>query len=90
VSCSTTTTASSTLGFGVGVPALAGFARLKAELQPQIQALTRHYVVRKGLKAPHVEAFATKVRPEGGGGDGGPNSGGFDQFGYGTLTFTLK
>ena len=28
-------------------------------------------------------------RPEGGGGDYGPNSGGFDQLGYGTLTATL-
>jgi hypothetical protein len=29
------------------------------------------------------------VRPESGGGDYGPNSGGFDQLGYGTLTATL-
>jgi hypothetical protein len=29
------------------------------------------------------------VRPEGGGGDYGPNSGGYDQLGYGTLMATL-
>jgi hypothetical protein len=34
--------------------------------------------------------MAEKVRPEGGGGDYGPNSGGFDQLGYGTLTATLE
>jgi hypothetical protein len=33
--------------------------------------------------------MAEKERPEGGGGDYGPNSGGFDQLGYGTLTATL-
>jgi len=33
--------------------------------------------------------MAEKTRPEGGGGDYGPNSGGFDQLGYGTLTALL-
>ena len=33
---------------------------------------------------------SSKLRPEGGGGNYGPNSGGFDQLGYGTLTYTLK
>jgi hypothetical protein len=41
------------------------------------------------MRAPYLTAYATKVRPEGGGGDYGPNSGGFDQLGFGTLTFTL-
>jgi hypothetical protein len=41
-------------------------------------------------KVLEVDAqWAGHVRPEGGGGDYGPNSGGFDQIGYGTLTFTL-
>jgi hypothetical protein len=39
-----------------------------------------HYVVRKGLKAPHVKLFAELRRPE---------PGEVDIFGYGTLTFTL-
>jgi hypothetical protein len=34
--------------------------------------------------------MAENVRPEGGGGDYGANSGGFDQLGYGTLTATLE
>jgi hypothetical protein len=62
----------------------------RGEPRPIWELLFNHYVVRKGLKAPHVEAFAKKVRPEGGGGDYGPNSGGFDQLGYGTLVFTLE
>jgi hypothetical protein len=39
-----------------------------------------HYVVRQGLKAPHVKLFAELRRPE---------PGGIDVLGYGTLTYTL-
>jgi len=31
--------------------------------------------------------MAERGRPEGGGGDYGPNSGGFDRLGYGTLLY---
>lgn len=62
----------------------------RGELRPIWELVYNHYVVRKGRKAPHVEAWAKKVRPEGGGGDYGPNSGGFDQLGYGTLMFSLE
>jgi|GEM_PF-296738 len=48
-----------------------------------------HYVVLKKLAAPYSTRMAEKARPEGGGGDYGPNSGGYDQLGYGTLTATL-
>jgi hypothetical protein len=44
------------------------------------ELLYNHYVVRKGLKAPNVQAFAEMRRPE---------PGEIDIFGYGTLTFTL-
>ena len=47
-----------------------------------------HYVNRKGLAAPYSKKFADLVKPEGGGGDYGPNSGGYDQLGYGSLTCT--
>ncbi len=57
--------------------------------RPAWELVYNHYVVRKGLKAPYIEQYAARERPEGGGGDYGPNSGGFDQLGYGTLTFTL-
>ena len=64
--------------------------KARGETRPIWELFYNHYVVLKGLKAPNVEAYANKVRPEGGGGDYGPNSGGFDQLGYGTLTFTVK
>jgi hypothetical protein len=62
----------------------------RGDVRPIWALLYNHYVVLKGLGAPGVTAFAQKVGVEGGGGDYGPNSGGFDQLGYGTLTFTLK
>jgi len=58
--------------------------------RPTWELFYNHYVVLKGLDAPYITTWANKVRPEGGGGNYGPNSGGFDQLGYGTLTFTLK
>jgi hypothetical protein len=57
--------------------------------RPIWELVYNHYVNRRGLSAPDVAAYAARVRPEGGGGDYGPNSGGYDQLGYGTLTTTL-
>jgi hypothetical protein len=57
--------------------------------RPIWELVYNHYVKRRGLAAPNVAAYAARVRPEGGGGDYGPNSGGYDQLGYGTLTATL-
>ena len=62
----------------------------RGDMRPIWELLYNHYVVLKKLKAPGVTAYAQQVRPEGGGGDYGPNSGGFDQLGYGTLTYTLQ
>ncbi len=56
-------------------------------LRPGWELVYNHYVIRKGLSAPWSIKMAEKVRPEGGG--EGPNSGGYDQLGYGTLTATL-
>jgi hypothetical protein len=60
----------------------------RGSLRPIWEMVYNHYVNRRGLSAPYTTLFAQKLRPEGGGGDYGPNSGGFDQLGYGTLTFT--
>jgi hypothetical protein len=49
-----------------------------------------HYVRRRGLAAPYTEQFAALVAPEGGGGNYGTTSGGYDQLGYGTLTHTQE
>ena len=60
----------------------------RGELRPIWELIYNHYARRRGLSVPNVAAFAAKVRPEGGGGDYGPNSGGYDQLGFGTLTAT--
>ena len=62
----------------------------RGDIRPIWELLYNHYVMLKGIKAPYAQIFAEKVRPEGGGGQYGPNSGGFDQLGYGTLTYTMK
>lgn len=50
--------------------------------------IANHYTKRRGLSASYVTRVAAKSSPEGGGGDYGPNSGGYDQLGFGTLAFT--
>ena len=64
-------------------------AKGRGELRPIWELVYNHYVKRQGLAAPWTTRMAEKTRPEGGGGDYGPNSGGFDQLGYGTLTASL-
>lgn len=61
----------------------------RGSIRPEWELFYNHYVVKKNETAPFVKSFANLTRPEGGGGDYGPNSGGFDQLGYGTLTYTL-
>jgi hypothetical protein len=58
-------------------------------IRPVWEVVFNHYVRLKQLPAPSVAQCAAMSRPEGGGGDYGPNSGGFDQLGYGTLTATI-
>ncbi|WP_243638999.1 alginate lyase family protein [Streptacidiphilus pinicola] len=60
----------------------------RGNLRPIWAMIQNHYVNRRGLAAPYCTAMATKLAPEGGGGNYGPNSGGFDQLGFGTLAFT--
>ncbi|GAB3045164.1 cellulose binding domain-containing protein [Spirosoma pulveris] len=62
----------------------------RGNLRPVWEMVYNHYVNRKGLSAPYSTRFAQLVRPEGGGGNYGPNSGGYDQLGFGTLTFSLE
>ncbi|MFL9484352.1 alginate lyase family protein [Chitinophagaceae bacterium LWZ2-11] len=62
----------------------------RGNIRPIWELVYNHYVNRKGLAAPNCARYALKARPEGGGGNYGPNSGGYDQLGYGTLTYSLK
>jgi hypothetical protein len=59
----------------------------RGQIRPVWDQLYYHYAGRKGLSVPNIAAMAAKGRPEGGGGDYGPNSGGFDQLGFGTLMY---
>ena len=61
----------------------------RGDARPIWEMLYNHYVVRQGLSAPALAKIAAGVRPEGGGGNYGPNSGGYDQLGFGTLAYTL-
>jgi len=62
----------------------------RGNIRPVWETVYNHYVKRMGLSAPNVEEMAAKVRVEGGGGDYGSSSGGYDQLGYGTLTYSLS
>ncbi|MFF5143597.1 alginate lyase family protein [Streptomyces sp. NPDC013157] len=57
-------------------------------IRPIWAMIANHYTKRRGMSATYVTRIAAKAAPEGGGGDYGPNSGGYDQLGFGTLAFT--
>ncbi|MEU1404544.1 alginate lyase family protein [Streptomyces sp. NPDC005728] len=59
-----------------------------AMARPVWAMIANHYTKRRGLSATYLTRIAAKSAPEGGGGDYGPNSGGYDQLGFGTLAFT--
>ncbi|GAB6011299.1 alginate lyase family protein [Viscerimonas tarda] len=61
----------------------------RGNTRPVWERVYNHYAKRKGLEAPFSQEFAEKIRPEGGGGDYGSNSGGFDNLGFGTLLYSL-
>lgn len=48
-----------------------------------------HYTKIKKQNATYTQMGMSQTYPEGGGGDYGPNSGGYDQLGFGTLMYTL-
>jgi LPXTG-motif cell wall-anchored protein len=61
-----------------------------AMTRPIWAMIANHYTKRRGLSASYLTRIAAKSAPEGGGGDYGPNSGGYDQLGFGTLAFTRE
>ncbi|MEU9956366.1 alginate lyase family protein [Streptomyces sp. NPDC050982] len=62
-------------------------ASSRGQVRPVWDLLHYHYARRRGLSVPYITAMAESVRPEGGGGDYGAASGGFDQLGFGTLMY---
>lgn len=66
----------------------------RGDIRPIWELLYNHYGVLKGLNVTYTEAYRNMVvqdgsGAEGGGGDYGTTSGGYDQLGYGTLMYTL-
>lgn len=61
----------------------------QGNVRPEWALIYNHYVNRMGVAAPYTARFMQQTQPEGGGGNYGPNSGGYDQLGYGTLTHSL-
>jgi hypothetical protein len=59
----------------------------RGQVRPVWDILHYHYARRRGLSVPYITAMAEAGRPEGGGGDYGSTSGGFDQTGFGTLMY---
>ena len=66
----------------IGTPAR-GTTRAGADM------IYNHFVNRMGMSAPYTQEAVESIRPEGGGGQYGGTSGGFDQLGFTTLTHTL-
>ncbi|MFH8500122.1 alginate lyase family protein [Streptomyces coeruleorubidus] len=76
------------IGGWSGSETAAGAAGVDPAMTRPIWAMiANHYTKRRGLSASYVTRAAAKAAPEGGGGDYGPNSGGYDQLGFGTLAF---
>ncbi|MFI6738947.1 alginate lyase family protein [Nonomuraea sp. NPDC050451] len=60
----------------------------RGQLRPVWAMLDSHYRRRRNLSVPYIQRMAQAVHPEGGGGDYGSTSGGFDQLGFGTLMYS--
>lgn len=67
----------------------------RGNIRPAWELIYNHYAIVKGLDAAWSKQFRDLVvenggGAEGGGGDYGPNSGGYDQLGFGTLLYRLE
>ncbi|AXK31577.1 cell wall anchor protein [Streptomyces armeniacus] len=62
----------------------------RGQQRPVWERVYHHYRHRAGLETPYVALLAGAQSPEGGGGDYGNESGGFDELGFGTLTYVLE
>jgi hypothetical protein len=60
----------------------------RGQVRPVWERVYHHYAIRRGMAMPNTGDMVARQRPEGGGGDYGPNSGGYDELGFGTLAFT--
>ncbi|KAH6988937.1 chondroitin AC/alginate lyase [Ilyonectria sp. MPI-CAGE-AT-0026] len=77
----------------INMPTISSTGR--GQLRPNWELLYNHYGVLKNENVTWTKQFRDLVvsdngGAEGGSGDYGPNSGGYDQLGWGTLLYTLK
>nr|CDI53953.1 gpi anchored protein [Melanopsichium pennsylvanicum 4] len=66
----------------------------RGDIRPMWEMYYNEFVVKRKLPGTYTTLYADKVRQanggaEGGGGQYGPNSGGYDQLGFGTLMYSL-
>jgi hypothetical protein len=61
----------------------------RGDNRPTWDLIFNHYANRKLLTTTYSSQYATRLRPEGGGGNYGSTSGGYDQLGFTTLTCTI-
>lgn len=70
--------------------------KARFSVRPGFEALYAHYADVRGMNASWTKSYrdfvATNItaRVEGGGGDYGPNSGGYDALGHGTLMYRVS
>ncbi|ONK09568.1 alginate lyase family protein [Streptomyces sp. MP131-18] len=59
----------------------------RSEVRPVWERVFHHYWGRLEQDCPNMQEISGANSPEGGGGDYSPNSGGFDELGFGTLAY---
>ncbi|WP_205324838.1 alginate lyase family protein [Glycomyces sp. YM15] len=59
----------------------------RGQVRPVWESIYHHYAGRQGREMPNVADMIAQNGPEGGGGDYGGGSGGYDALGFGTLAF---
>lgn len=60
----------------------------RGQIRPAWERIYNHYTVKKGIKARYIKMGKDLAYPEGGSGEYDPNSGGYDDLGFGTLLYS--
>lgn len=62
----------------------------RSQIRPVWERIFNHYTKGKGITARYIKTAKDVGYPEGGSGDLNPNSGGYDDLGFGTLLYSLE
>jgi len=62
----------------------------RGQIRPVWERIYNHYTKDKGIKARYIKMAKDVGYPEGGSGDLNPNSGGYDDLGFGTLLYSVE